>query len=868
MFDDEPGELELTLSAAPSNGQVYTDTTTSRALSAGDTVPTFELYYIGVAEPSSMNDTLRFVARNDLTMAETDFGVLVLFSVMPEPPAITRLDVVEDLPNYIALSAVLLNGRPCEVVIEVPPSIGALAQVEFDVDSVPTYASLSYNQSSARWITTPNDTVADIRGIVAYYPLKDDNRDDMFVYRYRDPETGELSVSTGMVDIVVQAANDAPEATDFGVSIPTGRTITINLTATDNDGSFAPWPNATITRLPTLGTLYQYQDGSRGAAISTERLPTLSSFATEVVRFSSQFSLCGAECYEWASPQCQARDNGNVYQSVTGFEDPVGPWGSGTCRETAWHASGILGVPDVYPSYADDKNGYDLSTENYGREFIELRFFKGEFYVTAIEIYETFKPGAVIEIAVTDNYQDNNTEPCYRDSCSERTSWTVLWSGEPQIGLPEDSRVFTPSLCFTPVKAQVVRLVMDTAAVLGWNNYDAVALYGLESPPPGTVFQSAGGANAIEYEPLVGFHGLDFFEYDATDCLDTSPDVAVVTVDVGAPNVSLGQFTSRPPSALPPYSVTAQISDSDATPYDAAVETIIVTDWPASVTQNSADVKLELRATTPGTTVRFKDSGAEFNIGDFVDFDDVARNGEVRFQIEVAEADETEFSRESALAAYSSDSLSSNASSADLPVRLTRAFEYWVHDGANGTYRNMAISCWSGLMVLLRTTTVPSQYRGLCLVCHALAGADWFDAAQLTDDNLASYLASCGPDGNSVVDCPAGSYFDAARFRCRPCDAGSFTNTSGQTECELCPMGTAQPVEGSKNCASCDAFSYSDQPGSRTCISCPPNTVVRAGGTGSTDRSACIPVPGTYSRRWPVPTSGAIDCPSGATCEV
>lgn len=867
VFDDEPGDLELTLSAMPSNGQVYADATMSRALSVGDTVPTFVLHYVGGEEPGR-NDTLRLLARNEQTMVEVDFGVIVLFSLVPDPPAITRLDVVEDLPNYIALSSVLFDGRASEVVIEALPSIGVLAQVDFAADSVPTYASLVYDQSSARWITTMNDTVTDPRGIVVYYPRKDDNRADTFTYRYRDPASGELSASAGLVEIIVQAANDAPEATNVHISTPSGRAVTIQLEATDNDGSFAPSPNATITRLPTLGTLYQYQDGSRGAPISLQRLPTVSSFATQVVRFSSQFSLCGVACYEWASPQCPSGDNGNAFQSVTGFEERAEVWGSGTCRETAWHASAILGPPDVYPSYADDKNGYDLSTEGYGREFIELRFFRDEFYVSAIEIYETFKPGAVIEVAVTDNYQDNNSEPCFRDTCSERTSWTVLWSGEPDTGLPEDSRVFAPSLCFTPVKAQVVRLVMDTAAVPGWNNYDAVALYGLESPAPGAVFQSASGANVVEYVPSVGFHGVESFEFDATDCIDTSNDVALVTIAVEAPNVTLGQFTSRPPSRLPPFHVTAHVSDSDATPYDAAVETITVKDWPESVMNNIAGATLELRATTPGVTVKLKDTAANFNVGDFVSLSSVLRDGEMRFQIEVAEADATEFSREIALAAYSSDSLSSNASSADLPDRLTRAFEFWVHDGLNGTYRNMAISCWSGLLVLLRTDTVPSQFRGLCLVCHALAGADWFDPAQLADDNLASYLASCGQDGDSVVNCPAGSYFEAALFRCRSCPVGTFTNTSGRTECEPCPTGSAQPVAGSKNCALCDAFSYSDQPGAESCTSCPPNTVVRGGSTGSSELRDCIPVPGTYSRSWPVPISGAVDCPSGATCEV
>jgi hypothetical protein len=48
-------------------------------------------------------------------------------------------------------------------------------------------------------------------------------------------------------------------------------------------------------------------------------------------------------------------------------------WGDGTCTDTAWHATNLLGDFDFYPDYGDSNLGWDKSHENAGKEFIELR---------------------------------------------------------------------------------------------------------------------------------------------------------------------------------------------------------------------------------------------------------------------------------------------------------------------------------------------------------------------------------------------------------------------------------------------------------------------------------------------------------------
>ena len=46
----------------------------------------------------------------------------------------------------------------------------------------------------------------------------------------------------------------------------------------------------------------------------------------------------------------------------------------GTCSDKSWHASNILGEPNFYPRYGDNKLGWEMSSDNNGDEFIELEF--------------------------------------------------------------------------------------------------------------------------------------------------------------------------------------------------------------------------------------------------------------------------------------------------------------------------------------------------------------------------------------------------------------------------------------------------------------------------------------------------------------
>ena len=172
-------------------------------------------------------------------------------------------------------------------------------------------------------------------------------------------------------------------------------------------------------------------------APGSEGLVQKSSWVSSIVRFSSQarvvvactwcrcavhvarlpstwqFSKCDSgACYIWSG----AEDTGcnQAYTAATStcrgdnctvpFGETLSPWGTGSCADVAFHATQVasvrrgpqparsvhrrrrasgpilalhctqlLGEEDVYPEHRDASGGWDMSHENSGREFIELR---------------------------------------------------------------------------------------------------------------------------------------------------------------------------------------------------------------------------------------------------------------------------------------------------------------------------------------------------------------------------------------------------------------------------------------------------------------------------------------------------------------
>ncbi|TKD00921.1 hypothetical protein E8A74_32795 [Polyangium fumosum] len=126
-----------------------------------------------------------------------------------------------------------------------------------------------------------------------------------------------------------------------------------------------------------------------------------------------------------------------------------------------YSASQALGAPNVYPDAGDESKAWATQTEDKDGEFLTVGFstaVTGE----AVWIYETFNPGAVKKVTITTSEGAkviyDNPAPKSIGACAHILSVPTL----------------------TCAKISAVRIDLDSKAVLGFNEIDAVGIL----PPP------------------------------------------------------------------------------------------------------------------------------------------------------------------------------------------------------------------------------------------------------------------------------------------------------------------------------------------------------------------------------------------------
>ena len=297
------------------------------------------------------------------------------------------------------------------VVIVELPAAGTLYQAAFAPDADPSYSSIANAVPFEGLIAleADDDILADARGVVLFNPAANEYNESLytqFKYAFQDAKTG-LRSETATVKLSVRPTNDAPRGIPQNITCAADGSVIVGLEATDVDedpSNPRTWkpsgyghPFAYISTFPSYGLLSQVDDsGNTTTSMKKDDLPASTfSWASEVVRHSSQFSLCGSSCTTWASPDCDASAPGTSSSvSDPQWSEVIEYWGDGTCHESAWHSKQILGEADYYPDYGDNKLSWEPRSENFGHEWIELRFPQ-PMYINRIEIYETYKPGAV-----------------------------------------------------------------------------------------------------------------------------------------------------------------------------------------------------------------------------------------------------------------------------------------------------------------------------------------------------------------------------------------------------------------------------------------------------------------------------------------
>jgi hypothetical protein len=130
---------------------------------------------------------------------------------------------------------------------------------------------------------------------------------------------------------------------------------------------------------------------------------------------------------------------------------------------SSWSAKRALGPPDVYPRGGDLQNAWASASADGGREHLTLGFDAPR-RIRAVEVYETYNPGAVDRITLLGATGESH----------------VVYEGPAAVILVPAFRRRIEFPC-TDDAITGVRVELDSSAVPGWNEIDAV---GVEACPP------------------------------------------------------------------------------------------------------------------------------------------------------------------------------------------------------------------------------------------------------------------------------------------------------------------------------------------------------------------------------------------------
>ena len=128
--------------------------------------------------------------------------------------------------------------------------------------------------------------------------------------------------------------------------------------------------------------------------------------------------------------------------------------------DTSWSAQQALGAPNVYPQHGDIAQAWASKTADDHEEWIELGYETPR-SVSAVEIYETFNPGAIttVELLTTSGRRIELRAPSLKET-------------DASIDVNK-STIQTPCTS-EPIAA--VRVNVRSTDVSGWNEIDAVGL--------------------------------------------------------------------------------------------------------------------------------------------------------------------------------------------------------------------------------------------------------------------------------------------------------------------------------------------------------------------------------------------------------
>ncbi|XP_064402047.1 F-box/LRR-repeat protein 4-like [Halichondria panicea] len=163
----------------------------------------------------------------------------------------------------------------------------------------------------------------------------------------------------------------------------------------------------------------------------------------------------------------------------------------GSSNTQSYTAANLAGEPRIYDKYGDFQEALVLRTygtwwkkcpsvpktlrktsENFRSiDFVELRYSM-KLIPSAINVYETYNPGAVVRILAC------NSDPKDKHNPGE-VKWITLWDGPPQCSaVPKQSRIFSPPIRKIDFPTNLLRLEFNSEECDYYTELDAVEMVG------------------------------------------------------------------------------------------------------------------------------------------------------------------------------------------------------------------------------------------------------------------------------------------------------------------------------------------------------------------------------------------------------
>eukprot|EP00736_Rhodelphis_marinus_P013978 Rmarinus@m.19985 len=792
----------------------------------------------------------------------------VVASQTVQTPPEKEYRILEDEHTVMILGGLGMLGDEMKCVIQTIPTHGRLYQAAFD--GAPSYETLITDEMRLTEITTAGTAVSDHVGVVLYFPAADESSTDQFdnfTYTWKN-DLGIESVQAANVTIFVDPVNDGPTVSPVTLTIAGDEdtVAVVQLESNDIDETFSH--GAILYKVldyPRVGSLYNFigaDEGSNhgteeednplllGAPLDHEVVHTLNMYARRVVNASSQDTKCNEGCYyPW---MCECPDG-----------------------DTAHHWTNALGLPDVYPMYGDNEHAGAFAesdaefTPGVG-SFVEFAL-EYSVYLTQLTVFETYNPGGIVGLSVSNSYSGPDTE------------WRSIWEGVEDLSVlsSEDAREWEIPHCPYLHPMSYMRLDMNLSLRRGQEQIDAIRVEGVEDVPPGYVEDDFG---RVAYIPRPGVfsndHAVyDSFTYTATDCVDFSPEPAVVSIIVEPPTDHAVFLSEDFPidSGLP----TIVTVDLDAVAEDA--RTFGVTE--EEVVGMSARLLSYAEGEFADVTVyQVSDAnggiGESFALGERLN----SSSGIVEYVVGSLTGSEAHFAILAGPSQGHVDlalwvALGSYVYAIGVYARVTCAPGFWnrASDGACVACRLLEAedaedeagwhqACDLELCEAGTQTVWLSGAEFECIPCEAGFYAPEAGMKECLPCESGTYSSAGMP---VCFTCSPGYYSGAAAEECSKCPAGSYSDTEAATECQLCPLGYYINKEGQDHCNLCPPAYYADHEGAEECTACPPhtnnvNSVVYDTYEVVTHATIdeCFPEKGWYGPPGETPSR----CPKGGSC--